>query len=182
MVPKKEGGPRSVNTISEIWRGEPYPRHLHLLDNDFFGQPREQLRARITEIREGGFKVCFNQGINTRMIDDEAAAALASIALYDSFTRRRLYTAWDNIGDEKRFFDGIDTLERHGIPPSCLMVYMLVGYDRKETWERVLYRFRRMTERGIRPFPMIYGTRDRTLPLGHAPASLERRTLAQFQR
>jgi predicted nucleic acid-binding Zn ribbon protein len=39
-----------------------------------------------------------------------------------------------------------------------------------------------MTERGIRPFPMIYGDRDRTLPLGDAPASLERRALAEFQR
>ena len=38
-----------------------------------------------------------------RLLDDEAAAALASIALYDdSFTRRRLYTAWDNLGDEER--------------------------------------------------------------------------------
>jgi hypothetical protein len=60
----------------------------------------------------GGFKVCFNQGINTRMLDYESAAALASIPLYDdSFTRRRPYTAWDNIGDEKRFFDGVNTLE-----------------------------------------------------------------------
>jgi hypothetical protein len=46
------------------------------------------------------------------MIDDEAAAPLASIPLYDdSFTRRRLYTAWDNLGDEERFFRGVDTLE-----------------------------------------------------------------------
>ena len=41
----------------------------YLLDNDFFGQPREQWEARIAEIREGGFKVCLNQGINIRMID-----------------------------------------------------------------------------------------------------------------
>jgi hypothetical protein len=38
-----------------------------------------------------------------------------------------------------------------------------------------------MTERGIRPYPMVYGARERTLPLGNAPASLERRTLAEFQ-
>jgi hypothetical protein len=68
VVPKKEGKPRSVNTIAEIWRGEPWPKHLHLLDNDFFGQPREQWQARVEEIKAGGFKVCFNQGINTRMI------------------------------------------------------------------------------------------------------------------
>jgi hypothetical protein len=57
VVPRKEGKPRAVNTIASIWRGEPWPRHLHLLDNDFFGQPREQWEARIDEIRAGGFKV-----------------------------------------------------------------------------------------------------------------------------
>src|SRR5262245_32782013 len=114
VVPKKEGKNRTVNTSADIWRGEPYPRHLHLLDNDFFGQPREQWQARIAEIKAGKFKVCFNQGINTRMIDEESAAALGSIQLYDdSFKTRRLYTAWDNLGDEARFFRGVDTLERN---------------------------------------------------------------------
>ena len=50
---------------------------------------------------------------------------------------------------------GVDTLEAAGIPPTCLLVYMLIGFDRRETWERVLYRFRKMTARGIRPFPMV---------------------------
>ena len=183
MVPKKEGRPRSVNTIADIWRGGPWPKHLHLLDNDFFGQPREQWQARIEEIRRGGFKVCFNQGINIRMIDDESAAALASIPYFDdSFQDRRLYTAWDNIGDEARFFRGVDTLARHGVPPQHLMVYMLVGYDRRETWERVLYRFDRMVERRIRPFPMVFGDRKRGLPLGGASSKLEPRSLGDFQR
>lgn len=51
VVPKKEGAARSVATIADVWRGDPYPRHLHLLDNDVFGQPREQWEARIAEIR-----------------------------------------------------------------------------------------------------------------------------------
>jgi len=183
VVPKKEGKPRAVNTITEIWRGEPWPKHLHLLDNDFFGQPREQWRARIEEIRADGFKVCFNQGINTRMIDDETAAALASIRLYDDgFKVRRLYTAWDNIGDEARFFNGVDCLARHGMHPRNLLVYMLVGYDKRETWERVFYRFNRMVAQEIRPYPMIYGDRERTLPLGGCNQLIERRTLAEFQR
>jgi hypothetical protein len=62
VVSKKQGGPRSVNRIADIWRDQGYPRHLHLLDNDFFGQPREQWQARIAEIRECSFRVCFNQG------------------------------------------------------------------------------------------------------------------------
>ena len=132
VVSKKEGKARSVNSIASIWRGEPYPRHLHLLDNDFFGQPRSQWEARIDEIKAGDFQVCLNQGVNIRMIDADAAKALASITLRDDqFKKRRLYTAWDNIGDERRFFDGVDLLEDAGIPPTCLLVYMLIGFDKK---------------------------------------------------
>lgn len=183
VVPKKEGKARSINTINDIWRGEPWPKHLHLLDNDFFGQPREEWLARIEEIKTGGFKVCLNQGINIRMVDEESAAALASIPLFDdSFTTRRLYTAWDNIGDEERFFRGVDMLERAGIPPRHLLVYMLIGYDKRETWERVLYRFNRMVEREIRPFPMIYGDRFRRLPLGGCNKRIEHKPLWEFQK
>jgi len=183
VVPKKEGKPRSVNTIASIWRGPDWPKHIHLLDNDFFGQPREQWEARIDEIKAGGFKVCLNQGINTRMIDDESAKALASIPYYDDgFKVRRLYTAWDNLGDEERFFRGVDTLERHGIHPRNLLVYMLVGYDKRETWERLFYRFNKMVEREIRPYPMVYGDRERGLPLGGCNQKIERRSLSEFQR
>jgi hypothetical protein len=183
VVPKKEGNPRPVNTIASIWRGAPWPKHIHLLDNDFFGQPRDQWEARIGEIIDGKFKVCLNQGINIRMIDDDAAKALASIPYHDdSFKVRRLYTAWDNIGDEERFTKGVDTLERHGVHPRNLMVYMLIGYDKRETWERVFYRFNKMVARGIRPYPMVYGDRMRLLPLGGYNQRIGHRTLGEFQR
>lgn len=183
VVPKKEGKPRSVNTIAQIWRGEGWPKHLHLLDNDFFGQPREQWQERLQEIRDGKFKVCLNQGINIRMIDEDSASGLASIPYYDDqFKTRRLYTAWDNIGDEERFFRGVSVLKAHGIPPTHLMVYMLCGYDKRETWERILYRFGKMVELGIRPYPMIYGDKTRSLPLGGASDKLAKRSLGEFQR
>ena len=183
VVPQKEGKPRSASTVYGIWRGEPYPKHLHLLDNDFFGQPREQWEARIDEIKTGGFKVCLNQGINIRMIDGDVAKALASIHVRDDqFKTRRLYTAWDNLGDERRFFAGVDLLENQGLPPTCLMVYMLVGYDKKETWERVMHRFQKMVARGIRPYPMVYGQKNRGLPLGGCNQRIGHRTLSEFQR
>jgi hypothetical protein len=183
VVPKKEGKPRSVNTIAQIWRGDPYPKHLHLLDNDFFGQPREQWEARLDEVCSGGFKICLNQGINVRLIDDDAAAALATIQYYDdSFTTRRLYTAWDNLKDEKVFMRGVDRLSTAGIPPSHLMVFMLIGWDKAETWERVFYRFNKMVALGIRPYPMVYGDRDRRIELGGFNQRIGHRTLGEFQR
>lgn len=157
VVPKKEGKNRSTYTISEIWRGEGHPKTLHLLDNDFFGQPREQWEARIAEIQAGKFRVCLNQGINVRLIDEESAAALASIEYRDDqFQQRRLYTAWDNLRDESIFFAGIDKLEAAGIPAKNVMAYMLIGYDITETWDRIWHRFNRMVERGISPYPMVY--------------------------
>jgi hypothetical protein len=155
VVPKKEGKNRGLNTIAALWRGAPWPKNLLLLDNDFFGQP--DWRGRIAEIRAGDFRVCFSQGINVRLIDDDAAAALATIKYRDTkFTCSRLYTAWDNLRDEKVFFSGVDRLERHGIPPTHLMAYMLVGYDPLETWERLWHRFNAMVARGVMPYVMVY--------------------------
>lgn len=161
VVPGKEGKPKSVNTVHDIWRGEGHPKELHLLDNDFFGQPEDQWRARIEEMREGGFKVCFNQGINVRHITPSAAAALSTIRyMDDSFKKRRIYTAWDNLKDEKVFFNGVGMLSDAGVPPTHIRAYMLCGFFKNETFEAIMYRFERMRQIGIEPFPMVFDCRD----------------------
>lgn len=163
-VPDKEGRPSSVRTVAQIWRGPGHPKKLHLLDNDFFGNP--DWADRIAEIREGGFKVCINQGVNVRVINDQAAAALASIEYRDDqFRRRRLYTAWDNLGDERVFFRGVDRLEQHGIPPTHLMAYMLIGFAKDETEEALIYRLERMKARGIKPYVMTFEPPRGQIPL-----------------
>jgi len=154
VVPKKEGKPKSINSIWDIWR-EGTDRAVVLLDNDFFGQ--ELWRERIGEIQDGGFKVNFSQGINIRMVTPEAAEALATIRYYDGkFTARRLYTAWDNLGQEKGFFKGLDMLKDAGIPGNHVVVYMLIGYKPGETMDEILYRHRRLKDEGCWPYPMVY--------------------------
>ncbi len=154
-VPKKEGKARSESSIAKIWRGDQFPKKLHLLDNDFFGNP--SWRERVAEISSGQFRICLSQGINVRLIDQEAAEALSTIEYRDSkFKERRLYTAWDNIGDEAIFFRGVDMLEAAGVPAKHLMSYMLIGYDKTENWDRIWHRFNRMIDRGIAPYPMVY--------------------------
>lgn len=155
VVPEKEGAVREENTIAEIWRGEGNPRNLLLLDNDFFGQPNWQ--ARIEEIKAGDFKVSFNQGINARMITDEAAAAIGSIKYYDDqFQTRRIYTAWDNRKDQERLFAGLNALVKYGLKPDHIMVYMLVGYWPGETHSDREYRRAALREFGCRPYPMPF--------------------------
>ena len=174
VVPKKEGKPRHNQMVSELWRGtgsrapvvpaigwEAYgddrpgtpPRHLLLLDNDFFGGPKWELV--ISDIINGRFKVCFNQGINARALNKETAAAIASVDYRDdSFKAKRIYTAWDNIGHEKPLMRGLEALVAAGVKPDHIMVYMLIGFgDSQQDRE---HRRRQLRAFGARPYPMPY--------------------------
>ncbi len=158
VVPRKEGAVAEEQTIGELWRGGTCPRHLILLDNDFFGQPN--WRARIAEIRDGAFRVSFNQGINARFLDEETAAAIASVDYRDDQMReRRIYTAWDSRKDERRLFRGLELLVANGVKPRHIMVYILVGYWPLETHADRDYRRQRLRDFGALPYPMPY---DRT--------------------
>lgn len=164
VVPKKEGRPRSINSIYDIWRGGEHLKNVVLLDNDFFGQSKDMWMSRVDELIDGDFKVSFNQGINIRLVDEESAYWLSKLNYYDDqFNVRRLYTAWDNLKDEEIFFKGLSFLNNAGIPSNHVLVYMLIGYDKEETWERIFYRFERLVNVGVLPYPMVYNNEDKSL-------------------
>ncbi len=155
VVPQKEGAVQATATIADIWRGDPWPREVLLLDNDFFGQA--DWRARIDELQAGAFKVSFNQGINARMLTDETAAAIASVDYRDdSMKVKRIYTAWDNRKDERALFTGLNALVKHGVKPDHIMVYMLIGYWPGETTADRDYRRAQLRAFGARPYPMPF--------------------------
>jgi hypothetical protein len=150
-VPRMEGKVRKEQSILNIWRGEPWPKELLLLDNDFFGQ--KEWRDEIDAIKTNHFKVSFNQGINARMLSDEAAAAIASVDYRaDDMTAKRIYTAWDNIGDESPLFRGLNSLTKHGVKPDHICVYMLI--ESTTITHEVLYRQAKLRDFGCRPYPM----------------------------
>lgn len=155
VVPRKEGRVVEVQTIGELYRGPPWPRQVLLLDNDFFGAAH--WRERVAELVAGDFRVCFCQGINVRLVDDEISTALARLRFMDShFSARRLYVAWDSRRDERRFFQGMDRLRAAGIRPASIMVYMLVGFAPGETHADRDYRRARIRAFGALPYPMPY--------------------------
>ena len=162
VVGEKEGKNSHSNWIDEIWRGNPHPKNILLLDNDFFGQPDWEVKSK--QIIEGKYKVCFSQGINIRLITDEVAETLPSIKYYaKDFKTRRLYTAWDNLGDEKIFLRGVDKLLKNDIPPRHLMVYMLIGYKKNETMDDIMYRLNILNDLGCFPYPMVYNNENKEL-------------------
>lgn len=155
VVPEKEGEVREENTVAALWRGDPWPRELILLDNDFFGQ--KDWAGRIEEMRAGRFKVAFSQGINARALTDETAAAVASVDYRDDGMKvKRIYTAWDNRKDERRLFAGLELLVKHGIKPDHIMVFVLCGYWPGETQQDREHRRARLREFGARPYPMPF--------------------------
>lgn len=155
VVPQKEGKITEVNTLKGIWRGTGFPKNIHLLDNDFFGQKR--WKELCEESIRNNFKICFSQGINIRLIHTEGAEMLAKMKYYDSsFKRKRIYTAWDNRKDEKIFRRGIGYLLEAGIKAHDIMVYCLVNYWEKGLTEDVWYRVFEMAKIGLRPYPMVF--------------------------
>lgn len=162
VVPQKEGKPRFNQSVWDLWRGEGHPRKLHILDNDFFGVPDWQ--QNIQDIVQGGFRVCLSQGINVRLISEDGAIALAGIKYRCSkFKRQRIYTAWDNLGDEDIFMRGISRLRTAGIPYKHIMAYMLIGYKKGETLDDIKYRFDKIAGLGILPYPMVYDHQNKLL-------------------
>jgi hypothetical protein len=159
-VPDREGKARAEDSVHAIWRGEPWPKNLLLLDNDTFGNPN--WRHEIAAIRDGGFKVCWNQGINARMLTDEVCEAIASVRYYDDqFSTRRLYTAWDNSEHERPLLRGLEALKRYGVRPDSIMVYMLVGGTESAADRE--YRRMKLREFGARPYPMPYVRNQETV-------------------
>lgn len=161
VVPRKEGKVRPERTVPEIWRGEPWPKELILLDNDFFGEPA--WGKRIIEMRTGRFKASFNQGINVRLLTEDAAMAIASVDYRaDDMKAKRIYTAWDNRRDEDALFRGLNRLVKYGVKPDHIMLYMLIGYDhenkcaRPSLTEDDFHRRSRLREFGARPYPMPF--------------------------
>lgn len=151
----REGEARKVFGAASLWRGDPFPRHIVLLDNDFFGQT--EWKDQLHELKRGKFKVCFNQGINIRLINEEQAHELSTVFYCDDqFKTRRLYTAWDNLGDERAFKTGVQTLSRSGIPARNLFVYMVIGFRKGETEAEILYRYNEMTSLGCKAYPMVF--------------------------
>ena len=155
VVPRKEGGPKPVGMLRDVWRGEPYPRAVILLDNDFFGNPAWESILR--EALVDNYAVCFTQGVNFRTLTREQATLLALVNYRDlDMDQAFLYGAWDSTKDEKQVFRGINFLIEAGVNPRNLAVYMLICYDDSKDpadWE---YRRSRLHAAGVRAFPMVF--------------------------
>ena len=147
IVREKEG------LISEVGMDWITKSKVLLLDNNFVASPnwKEKLQYFI----DNKIKVCFNQGLDLRLIDDEKAEMLSKVDYRDDqFKTKRLYFAWDNIKDEKIILEKLNLLISKGIKPIHIMVYILIGFN--STFEEDMYRTKEFIDLGVKPFIMQY--------------------------
>jgi len=156
VVPEKEGKPREVNTVGELWTQRD-SNFLMLLDNDFFGNP--SWSDRIEEIKDLGLSVNFSQGLNIRNLQPVQAEALASVKFRNpKGTARQVTFAWDDPRHEKLIHKGIRVARDAGIKPYQMMFYVLIGYQ--STPEEDLHRVEVLRSYGCDPYVMPYDKTD----------------------
>ena len=157
IVPEKEGRPKSVSTIGDLWT-QRTSNFLVLLDNDFFGNP--DWLARIQEIKAFKLKICFSQGLNIRIITSQQAEALASVNFVNlSGKKKQVHFAWDKIRDESLIRKGVDIVTSAGIKPHQMAFFVLIGFD--TTPEQNYHRVMELRSLGCDPFVMPYDRKDK---------------------
>jgi hypothetical protein len=132
-----------------------------VMDNNFLRSPL--WKEKLWYFIDNRIKVCFNQGLDIRVIDDEKAAMLAMINYQSlNFKARRLYFAFDNIKLEPIFREKISILLKYIKNPKHIMVYMLVGF-KDSTFDDAMERFNIIRSYGCDPYVMLFHKNNKKL-------------------
>lgn len=135
IVPQKEGPPRIVGDLLDLWDGS--SKVITLLDNNILAVP-EHFRKICQQAREKGIRVDFNQGLDHRLLTEDIAGELKTI-------RHREYRfSFDNIAYLPSVRRALGIIKKAGL--GVTFWYVLVGFDSTfaEDYERVMF----LRERG----------------------------------
>lgn len=151
VVPLKEGCAQVVGDIYDIWSRK--NRKITLYDNNILQLPDHFVRM-CEQIRKENLKVDWNQGLDIRLLDNDIADMLGSLA------HAEYHFAFDHSGLDKVVESKVEILKNHGINRNTF--YVLVGCkDRpgktaKEDIEDALYRLNLLKSLGQNAYVMRY--------------------------
>jgi len=130
VVPKKEGQIHAVGDLLDLWDGE--SKDIVLMDNNILALP-DHFRLVCQQARDNRIRVDFNQGLDHRLLNDDAVRELKSI-------RHIEYRfAFDHPSYKKTVSRAIEMLRSGGIR-RCSW-YVLVGFNTtiEEDVDRLMY-------------------------------------------
>ena len=133
-----------VADVSDFWNGQ---KHIEVLDPNITAcREKHDLFQQYADTKA---TVCFNQGIDIRMITDRDIEDLNRIRL------QKVHFAWDNPKDDlKGKFENYAKGARWKYHGSYGMVYCLTNFN--STMEENLYRIYTLRDLGYDPYVMIY--------------------------
>lgn len=161
VVPKKEGEYKPYRDWREVKR--PDSRDIVFMDNNVLAG--EHGIRQLESMAGQDVRVDFNQGLDARLIDDGIAQILAKLKWI-----RFIRMSCDTIPMLDEVLKAVDRLEKHGVKPYRVFVYLLVqGIENAE------YRAVRLRDRGVDVFAQPY--RDFT---NEAQPTQEQRDFARW--
>jgi hypothetical protein len=134
VVPKKEGNIRPYMDVDDIAIDN---RHnLVLMDNNILAAG-DYAMEQFEKIINSRYRVDFNQGLDARLVDDEAAKMLAKIRWISSI-RFGCDTPTQIVEVEK----AISLIDKYSANPKHYFLYTIITNDMVESYERISH-FRR---------------------------------------
>lgn len=142
VVPKKEGEYKPYRDWREVKR--PDSRDIVFMDNNVLAG--EHGIRQLESMAGQDVRIDFNQGLDARLIDDGIAQILAKLKWI-----RFIRMSCDTIPMLDEVLKAVDRLEKHGVKPYRVFVYLLVqGIEDAE------YRAVRLRDRGVDVFAQPY--------------------------
>lgn len=151
IVPKLEG---KIHSVIEDLERYIYPGHKRIIlwDNNLLASPN--WRKILVALRDIGLPVDFNQGIDSRLIDDEKARMIADL------TTPIIRTAFDDNNEKVQVAKGIECLSQSGVRKRKIFVYTIYNfYDESYGGDNPYTFFERtrlVADLGCVSYPMRY--------------------------
>ena len=151
VVPKLEG---KIHSVVEDLERYIYPTHKRfvLWDNNFLASPN--WKNLLQSLQKIGLPVDFNQGIDSRLIDDEKARMIGDLIM------PIIRTAFDNINEKKSIVKAIDHLAQNGIRKRKIFIYSLYNFYEKtyggDEPATFFERIKLIADQGCVSYPMRY--------------------------
>lgn len=157
VVPEKEGNIKPYRTWQELVR--PDSNKLVLMDNNILAC--EYGIQQLENLIDSGYSIDLNQGMDARLVDNRIAEILSKIKWI-----RYIRFSCDTTAQITAIESTIKFLEKHGVKPYRVFVYLLVTKDIDNAVYRVehLKKFRGIT---------IYAQAERNERIGIMPNKLQ---------
>ena len=118
-----------------------------LIDNNLLACSKKHFNELIDNLKK--LKWCdFNQGLDIRLLKKYHAERFAELK------NPLIRLSWDDISDEKYFFNSYELLKNAGIKNKNIQVYVLIGFH--DNPDDALYRLKKIEKLGLLPNPMRY--------------------------